>query len=49
MNATLADGGVRFVSETCNLRAYHATFSRAGAGGVHGQGGANADGGEALF
>ncbi len=49
MNATLADGSVRFVSETCNLHAYQATFSRAGAGGKHGQGGANAGGGEALF
>jgi len=49
MNATLADGSVRFVSETCNLHAYQATFSRAAASGVHGQGGANAGGGEALF
>jgi hypothetical protein len=49
LNATLADGSVRFVSETCNLHAYQATFSRAAASGVHGQGGANAGGGEALF
>lgn len=48
LNATLADGGVRFISETCNANVYYATFTRANAGATPG-GRANAGGGEALF
>ena len=49
MNATLADGSVRFLSETCNLHVYMATFTRASAGSKQGLGDLQAGGGEALF
>ena len=49
LNATLADGSVRYVSDTCNFDAYKASFTRGAAGAKAGQGGANTGGGEALF
>ena len=49
LNATLADGSVRFVSETCNNNVYNATFTRANAGALPGRGDLEAGGGEALF
>ncbi len=49
LNATLADGSVRFVSETCNNNVYNATFTRANANYAPGGGNLEAGGGEALF
>ncbi len=48
LNATLVDGSVRFVSETCNAMLYYATFTRASAG-ITPDLIANIGGGEALF
>lgn len=49
MNACMADGSVHFVSETCNMNEYMATFTRANADAPAGRGGAEAGGGPALF
>jgi len=49
LNACMADGSVHFVSETCDMGVYMATYSRASAMFPVWQGGAKAAGGPALF
>ena len=49
LNACMADGSVHFVSETCDMAVWMATFTRAAASYPVWQGDSKAGGGPALF